>query len=69
MTESRRCKKTSFLDFVFRHFLIKKASIDLQPIGGFRFVSSGKSQCVFNEFFFKFSDGFVKRKRKQVAFQ
>jgi hypothetical protein len=58
-----------FLDFVFRHFIVEQAAIDLEMIGSFGFISRGVVEGLYDQPFFEFGDGFVKGKSEQINFQ
>jgi hypothetical protein len=45
-------QRRSTLNLVVRHFLVKEATIDLQPVSSFCFVSFGLSECVGDQGFF-----------------
>jgi hypothetical protein len=54
---------------VFFHLVVQQTTVDLEAVGGFRFVSFGFLQGLHNQSFFQFSNRFVKGQTEQIDLQ
>lgn len=67
MREARGFGGGLVFDFVFEHFVVEEAAIDLEACGGFGFVSGRLAEGVLDEVAFDFGDGVVEGEGEEVG--